>query len=254
MTTDTSWKNVGGWYKEIVGEEGHFYHREVVLPNLLRLMKLDNKSKVLDLGCGQGVLARALPPEIYYWGADMAPNLIEEAKRLDKNPRHVFGVADATKTIPIVETGFSHITVVLALQNLESPFKLMRNVDKLMAKDGRFFIVLNHPAFRIPKNSDWEVDENKTVQYRKESKYMSPLKIAIESSPFDKKNNQISMSYHYPISAYSEMLHDNGMVIEVIEEWVSPKKSQGPMAKIEDVARREFPLFMCIVARKVQSG
>jgi hypothetical protein len=44
------------------------------------------------------------------------------------------------------------------------------------------------------------------------------------------------------------MLHDNGFVIEKIEEWVSDKKSEGGMAAVEDKARAEFPLFMTIVA------
>jgi hypothetical protein len=47
------------------------------------------------------------------------------------------------------------------------------------------------------------------------------------------------------------MIADNGFLIERIEEWVSPKKSEGVMAKVEDRARAEFPLFMAMVAKKV---
>jgi hypothetical protein len=39
-------------------------------------------------------------------------------------------------------------------------------------------------------------------------------------------------------------------VIEKIEEWVSDKKSTGPMAKMEDRARDEIPMFMAILATK----
>ena len=46
------------------------------------------------------------------------------------------------------------------------------------------------------------------------------------------------------------MLTDNGFLITNIEEWVSPKKSEGPMAIIEDRARNEFPLFLAIKAVK----
>ena len=46
------------------------------------------------------------------------------------------------------------------------------------------------------------------------------------------------------------MLFDNGFCIENIEEWISDKKSTGSKAYIEDKARKEFPLFMTIVARK----
>ena len=80
---------------------------------------------------------------------------------------------------------------------------------------------------------------------------MSHLEIEIDSSPFAEKNNLKTWSFHYPISAYSEMLFDNGFTIEKIEEWVSDKKSEGGMAAVEDRARKEFPLFMAIVAKKI---
>jgi hypothetical protein len=47
------------------------------------------------------------------------------------------------------------------------------------------------------------------------------------------------------------MLLENGLVIEKIEEWISPKKSTGKMAKIEDTARAEFPLFMALIIKKL---
>ena len=31
----TSWEPVGNWYQTIVGEEGHYYHQHVILPQLL---------------------------------------------------------------------------------------------------------------------------------------------------------------------------------------------------------------------------
>ena len=48
------------------------------------------------------------------------------------------------------------------------------------------------------------------------------------------------------------MLLDNAFVIKKIEEWISPKKSEGKMAKIEDEGRKEFPLFMAIEAIKYE--
>ena len=65
-----------------------------------------------------------------------------------------------------------------------------------------------------------------------------------------KKESEETWSFHYPLSAYSEMLFDNGFCIEKIEEWISDKKSTGSKAKMEDRARKEFPLFMAIIARK----
>lgn len=250
MLKNTSWEKVGKWYGGVVGVKGHYYHRTVILPNVLRLLNLKADSRVLDLGCGQGVLAREVGA-VEYLGLDLAANLIEEARSLDRNPNHKYGVADITRELPIRNSGFSHGVIILALQNVDKPFNVIRNAAKHLSQTGRLVIVINHPAFRIPKNSDWTVNRVKKIQSRVVDKYLSPLRIPIDSSPFDNKNNQRTWSYHYPLSAYSEMLFDNGFVIEKIEEWVSPKKSEGGMAKIEDDARREFPLFMAITARKI---
>lgn len=242
---NTSWQKVGGWYKKIVGVSGHFYHQSVILPNLFRLLKLKNEDKIIDIGCGQGIVGRLLTNE--YVGIDNAANLIEEAKKLDKNPRHRYVVADATKKM----TGekFDKAIMVLSVQNISRPFLVFKNCSEILKKEGRLFLVINHPCFRIPKHSDWLVKDDK--QWRMMDGYMTPQNIPIETSPYDRKNNEISWSFHYPISSYIQMLSENGFVIEKIEEWISPKKSTGKMAKIEDKARAEFPLFMAIVAKKV---
>lgn len=244
---DTSWKNVGRWYGELVGEEGHYYHQHIILPNVLRLMKLGGREKVLDLGCGQGVLGRQMKAGVRYLGIDMAKNLIEEAERRDKNSEHKYIVGNIMEELP-AGNRFDWAVMILSMQNVKSPFRVIRNTRRALTNGGRLLIVLNHPAFRIPKHSDWVIDKEKNKQYRKVDSYMSPLEIPIDSSPFDKKDNKVTFSYHYPLSAYSEMLLDNGFLIEKIEEWVSDKVSTGGAAKMENMARREFPLFMAIVA------
>lgn len=248
--TDTSWQKVGGWYNKLVGEKGHYYHEHVVMPKVLGLMNLKGTESILDLACGQGILSRQIPEKNIYVGVDLAEEMIVTAKGLDKNPNHEYMTGDITKELNLTQK-FDWVTIILALQNLENPFGAIKNASNLLKDKGKLLLVINHPCFRIPKNSDWQTDRTKGIQYRKIGSYMSPLKIPIESSPFDKKNNQITWSYHNPLSVYSKMLTDNGLVIENIEEWVSDKKSTGPMAKVEDKARREFPLFMVIVAGKI---
>lgn len=251
MDKRTSWQGVAKKYSEEMGEEGDFYHQKVILPNLLRLLEISSKTRILDLACGEGILARGLPPVGEYLGLDMAPGLIDEARNKDKNPSHFYGVADITKELPIRKSGFDRVVIVLALQNIRQPFKVIRNARNHLRASGELVLVLNHPSFRIPKFSDWGVDRTKNVQYRRIESYMSPKEIPIESNPFNRGQNVRTYSYHYPLSVYSEMIIDNGFLIERIEEWVSPKISEGGMAKIENAARREFPLFMAIAARKV---
>ena len=246
---DTSWNKSGKWYNKIVGEKGHYYHQTIVVPRVLQLLGLSKDSELLDLGCGQGVLARSIDAAITYVGIDLARSLVDSATSKDKNVRHRYIVADATKRLSISEKDFTHATAILSLQNMEFPQNAIRNAGEHLQPNGVFVMVLNHPSFRIPRQSGWGIGENK-LQYRYENRYMSFLKIPITMHPGEKES-EVTWSFHYPLSFYTKALHDNGFVIEVLEEWVSEKESQGKVAKMENRARSEFPLFLAIKARKV---
>lgn len=246
---NSSWQNVSEWYNQSVGEEGHYYHQHLIMPNLERLLKLKNNESVLDLACGQGILERNLDKEIDYMGIDLASNLIKEANRKKISPNHKFLIADVSKDLSINKINFDVGTIILALQNIKKPFGVIRNFAKHLKKGGRLMIVLNHPAFRIPHHSSWGEDVNNKTQYRRVDNYMTPQEIPIVTHP-GREESENTWSFHYPMSAYSEMLFDNGFFIEKIEEWISDKKSTGPKAPMEDRARREFPLFLTIVAIK----
>ena len=246
---DTSWQKVGRWYSKQVGDSGHYYHEHVIIPGIKRLLDLEGEKSLLDLACGQGILGREFLGDEYL-GIDIAKGLIDEAKQRDRNKNHQYWIGDVTKEMKLKEK-FDQATIILALQNLSKPKVAIENAKENLKDGGKLLLVINHPAFRIPKHSDWGFDEQRRVQYRRMDGYLTPIEIPIESSPFDKEENETTFSYHYPLSAYSEMIFDNGLVIENIEEWISDKKSEGGRAVIENKARREFPLFMAIVARKI---
>jgi len=50
---------------------------------------------------------------------------------------------------------------------------------------------------------------------------------------------------------YFKALNKAGFAVSLMEEWNSHKKSQaGPRADAEDIARKEIPLFVCLMAVK----
>lgn len=249
----TSWESVEKWYGGIVGEDGHYYHQHIIIPGLLRLMNLSTKKPhtLLDLACGQGILARAIPEKIGYTGIDLSPSLIKSAKNLDKNPTHDYQVNDVTKPLNAPLGHFSHVSIVLALQNIESPAQVFKNASRHLGDGGKLFIVLNHPCFRIPRQSSWKVDEAQKLQYRRLDRYMSEMKIPIQANPSKGDQSAETWSFHYPLASYCKWLSQEGFVIEQLEEWCSNKVSTGQAAKMENRSREEFPLFMTIVARKI---
>lgn len=248
MKQKTSWEKESSWYSKATEGRGHYFHEHLVIPNAIRLLKLGKDSSLLDLACGSGVLARAIPKTVPYLGIDVSRSLIESARREDHDSLHSYAVSDVTKKLPTDEQ-FSRVAVILALQNIKEPALAIENAAKHLENGGVFVIVLNHPSFRIPRQSSWGIDEQNKMQYRKINRYLTPLEIPINMHP-GKSESSVTWTYHLPLSAYTDMLDRNGFVIKRLEEWSSDKVSEGKKQKMENRARSEFPLFMAIQAIK----
>jgi ubiquinone/menaquinone biosynthesis C-methylase UbiE len=249
----TSWEGVHGWYSNLVGKQGHFYHQQVIIPNILALLDVskEKSSILLDLACGQGVLARNLPETIEYWGVDLSPSLIREAKKLTSKKDCHFYVGDVTKSLNLPLTKANIVTLILAIQDLSEPEKAIVQAGHYLESGGQFLIVMNHPCFRIPRQSEWGVDEAKKLQYRRMNGYLHSNTIPIQTSPGKGEKSPTVLYSHHPLKDYSKWLKHHGFVIELLDEWTSEKKSEGPKKRMEDRARTEFPLFLCILARKL---
>src|SRR5580698_9817205 len=77
----TDWGEVADWYDQLVGESGSEYHREVVLPGVLRMLALQPGDTAVDIACGQGVLCRILQSRgVQASGVDAAGELISAAR------------------------------------------------------------------------------------------------------------------------------------------------------------------------------
>ncbi|MDX8431650.1 MAG: methyltransferase domain-containing protein [Candidatus Algichlamydia australiensis] len=243
----TTWEGVSGWYDQIVAAEGHFYHKELILPVLLPLLK-EKDAAVLDLGCGQGILERQIPKDIDYLGIDGAKSLIVAAQKRAGSKCHLFQVGDLTKPLKI-EKKFTHCVFLLSIQNMADMPAAINNARKGLKKGGKLILVINHPSFRIPRQSSWSVDEKKKMQFRRIDSYMSEMEIPIQQKPSKGKKSVVTYSYHLPLSKIVDHLVGAGFVITGLQELCSPKKSTGGKSRMENRARKEFPLFMLIEAR-----
>lgn len=246
----TSWQKSSQWYNQTVGEKGHHYHQSIIMPNCLKLLNLKENHSLLDLACGQGVLSRHIPTEMEYVGIDASKSLIQAGRQFKHPKKHEFFIGDVTQNLPIKKEDFSHVSIILALQNIEFPLKVFKNAYKHLAPEGKFLMVLNHPCFRIPRQSSWQIDPKNKIQYRRVDSYMSSMKIPIQTHPSQGKDSPQTWSFHFPLSSYCQWLNECGFKILSIEEWCSDKESEGKAAKMENRSRNEIPLFMAILAQK----
>lgn len=248
----TSWGNVADWYDKHLADANTF-HAQVVAPNLTRIVNLQPHESLLELGCGQGFFLEQFSAySKKLTGVDVAKELILRAVTRGVEAEYV--VASAEDATILSGKTFDVITIVLALQNMRNLDAVVANLSRLLAPGGRVCIVLNHPTFRIPKHSSWGTDTEQKIQYRRIDSYLREQEHDIDMTPGTKETHKKSLtkSYHRPLQVYMKAFAKESFVITALEEWISHRKSEpGPWAKAEDIARKEIPLFMCLVLKKL---
>lgn len=247
---ETGWGEVATWYDAHLKEDDT-YHAQVVLPNITRLVGLKKTESLLELGCGQGfILEKFLSQSKKLTGVDIGSELIDIAKKNTKEIIYVVGSAEDPQIL--FGQTFDVIIVVLAIQNMKNLARVAENISRLLTPNGRVYLVLNHPAFRIPQQSTWVFSEDKKVQSRIINMYMSEKEISIDMNPGQTENKKITPSFHRPLQVYSKVFAKHNFAITKIEEWMSHKVSQpGPQAEAENKARKEFPMFMCLELKRM---
>ncbi|MEN9343441.1 MAG: hypothetical protein RLZZ453_228 [Chlamydiota bacterium] len=248
----TNWETSSEWYDKVVGNKGHYYHEHLILPKVTSWFRKTELTSLIDLACGNGILSRYISKDVHYLGLDGSPSLIKSALQQKATPSHEFKVQDLMQPFDSSKK-FSHAACILAIQNLQDPLPLFETAARCLKEKGLFIIVLNHPCFRIPRQSSWGIDIEKKTQYRRIDRYMSPLEIPIQTHPGHGEKPCQTWSFHHPLSLFVSHLSKAGFCLLDLEEWCSDKVSQGKQATMENRSRKEFPLFLTLIAKKLSS-
>ena len=215
----------------------------MILPNLLRLVDPKQNESIVDLACGTGYFTKEMARKgATLTGIDIGEELIAIARK--NTPAISYHVGSAEKFPLVADRTKDKAVIVLAIQNIERPQLVFAEAARILKPGGTLHIVMNHPAFRIPKRSSWEYDNKDNVQYRRIDQYISESTSEIEMHP-GMKDSPKTVSFHRPLQYYFKALAKAGFAVDRLEEWNSHKDSDsGPRAKAENIARKEIPLFL----------
>lgn len=256
----TSWGGVAGWYDNLLEKNDGTFQKDVILPNLLRLIGPLGGKRVLDLACGQGFFSRAFAEAgASVMASDISAELIDFAKKHSITPTKNAGqiqyfVSSANNAQFCPPATADVVTIILAIQNIDDLTGTIAEASRALKRGGRLLIVMNHPAFRIPKRTSWQWDDKQSRQYRRVDSYMSDTKEMIEMNPgaksmYDKK---VTFSFHRPLQTYFKVFQKSGLAVTRLEEWISHRESkQGPRGDEENRIRKEIPMFLCFEATKL---
>jgi SAM-dependent methyltransferase len=248
---ETDWDRVATWYDGWVGPSGSDYHREIAVPAVLDLLEPRSGEELLDVGCGQGVLAPYLTERgVRYTGVDGSPRLIAAARRRHPGVGR-FLVADARELAGVrglASATFDAAVFLLSIQDMDPLDAVLSATAWALRPSARIVVFMTHPAFRIPRHSGWGVDEGRKLQYRRVDSYLTPMAVPMKSLG----GGPPTRSFHRPLSAYVEGFAAHGFAVDRFVELpdLPPERRPGRAARAGDRARAEIPLFLALRASR----
>lgn len=248
----TSWDPVAEWYKGMVGEGGHRYHRAYAIPALLNLLDVQPGEQVLDIGCGSAPLAPFVAEAgARYTGIDASPRLLEAARQHHgRAGRFLLGDARTLAAIKELRAGaFDAATFLLSIQDMDPLDDVLRSAAWAVRDGGRVVLLMTHPCFRVPRQSGWGFDEGRKLRFRRVDRYLTPLPV-----PMRPPSGGVTRSYHRPLEAYINGLAAHGLLTERMAEIpaADARGAQG-QSRADALADREFPLFLGLRAQKIRT-
>ena len=249
------WDALSAWYDGWVGPQGSAHHQRTAIPATLELLAARPRERILDVGCGQGVLAPHLQRlGADYTGIDISPRMIQQAKRHHGN-RGRFFRADAAALNDHQQLGqmtFDAAVFLLSIQDMNPLDAVIQSVRARLAQGGKMILLMTHPCFRIPRQSGWGWDEGRKLRFRRVDHYLTSLSVPMKAYP---GGRGVSISFHRPLGEYVENLAANGFCLDSLQELPASArpmkrgKAAGKMSRAEARAQREIPLFLAMRAR-----
>ena len=219
------WDAKARFWDGLHGDRGNLFHRRLIEPSVLQLLDLSAGERVLDIGCGNGALARCmagLGAEVE--AIDFSPSMVELAKQRGSDDLAInYRVVDATDESALFQLGersYDAITCTMALMDMPSITPLFRAASQLLKKRGCLVFATMHPAFNSnnPVFLHEKEDRAGTVLERYAVKLfayldMSPVKGA--GAPGEPMPHSY---YHRPLSELLGAAFEAGFVLDALLE------------------------------------
>jgi SAM-dependent methyltransferase len=230
------WEEHAGWWQNGFSDGADVEYVEQILP--LALEHLDGAQRVLDVGTGEGQVARvAAAGGARVAGIDPTPAQTTEAGRRGGGPAYARAVAEA---LPFADASFDVAVACLVFEHIEAVDAAVGEVGRVLDRGGRFLFFLNHPLLQTP-NSGWIDDQvlEPPEQYWRIGPYL------VEDTRMEEVHKDVWLPYvHRPVSRYVNAMAANGLLVTRMEEPAPPAGFLDRAQEYRDAATIPRLLFL----------
>lgn len=252
MAEKREWPEMAEWFDELQGDGGDFWHRSIIFPGILKVIGQVTGLHTLDLGCGNGSLARILARRgNRVVGVDASAPIIERARM--REAADPLGIeyhaisADNLRIFP--DRSFDLAVSCMALLDMPNAEGALREMGRVVRDDGRCVILIEHPCFDVP-GSSWLIEkaagEAPRVS-RRVARYRETFSDWFTWSQGNGAQPQ-TLSYHRPLSWYFHALRGAGLAVTDFDE---PEPTPEFLAKEGGEWLKEIPMHCVIEARRL---
>jgi len=110
--------------------------QELKYKTALELLNVARNSKVLDVGCGTGLLFSHVAAEVQtVVGVDISAKLLLQAKKRTRKFRNVHLIQADADHIPFKNNHFTVVFAFTMLQNLPEPLETLKEIKRIAERD-----------------------------------------------------------------------------------------------------------------------
>ena len=209
------WERHAEWWQREFTAGADVEYVEQLLP--LAAGHLTGAGRVLDLGCGEGQVARVAAGggAGVVVGVDPAAAQLAVAVQRGGGPRYVRGLAAA---LPFPAAAFDAVVVCLVLEHVGDLDAALDEIGRVLRRGGRLVLFMNHPLFQAPGSGlidDRVVDPPE--QYWRVGPYL-PEDVSLEEV-----EPAVRLPFiHRPLSRYVNGLAERGLLVTHMAEPAPP--------------------------------
>lgn len=235
-----AWDHHAEWWQREFTDGADPEYEEQILPLVAR--HLAGRRRVLDVGCGEGQVARRVATAAGAQVVGLDPTAAQLVTAVERagGPSYVMAFADA---LPCRSAAFDAVVMCLVIEHLDPFEPTLREIARVLAPGGCFLLLLNHPLLQAP-GSGWIDDHILDEQYWRVGAYLR------EDVAMEELAAGVTLPFvHRPLSRYIHAMGEVGLLVEDMEE---PAPPPGFLARAREYAEAaSIPRLLVLRARRV---
>jgi SAM-dependent methyltransferase len=233
------WEEHAAWWQEGFTEGADPEYVEQILP--MAAHYLGGAERVLDIGCGEGQIARLAVAGGASFVAGVDPTAAQIAVAAERGCDVHYARAGAA-TLPFAAGSFDAAVACLVFEHIAEVDQAIAEVARVLRPGGRFCFFLNHPLLQTP-SSGWIDDQTlePPEQYWRIGPYL------VEDASIEEVDKGVFIPFiHRPLSRYVNACAAAGLSIEHMEEPPPPPGFLALAAEYAEAATIPRLLFLLL--------